>query len=262
MTTITHRRPVLRLALAVLLAVAPMLAPPRAAAADSFAVAVNDGDPPFGHIDGRGELVGFNVDVARALCRALAAECRLVPTRFADFVPAVLEHRVDFAVANLLRTPERERLVDFTNRLWRSSSSFMGRPGVVRDLKPESLAGKSVAVQKGSVQERWLREARGGVRVEAFESIISRNAALAAGKADLVLGSTVGNFVFLNSSEGAWFEIIGDPLFDQGLGGDVAIPVAKGRDVLLQRLNAALSAILTDGTFSQINVKYFPISVY
>lgn len=249
----------LPLVLLALLAVAV----PRARAADSFTVAVNDNDRPFGYVDEHGALSGFNVDIARALCRALAADCRLVPTRFPNFMPGVMEGRFDFAVANLLRTPDRERLVDFTNRLWRSSSSFMGRPGAVRDLKPASLAGKTIGVQKGGVQERWVIETLGAhARVETFESITERNAALLAGRIDLALGSTVGNFVFLNSPDGTWFEIIGDPVFDQGLGGDVAIPVAKGRDALRQRLNAALSAILTDGTFSQINVKYFPISVY
>ncbi|HYH21610.1 MAG TPA: transporter substrate-binding domain-containing protein [Azospirillum sp.] len=264
MTIMPHRAPrFAALALAALLALASMLVSPRAQAADTFIVAVNDNDRPFGYVDERGELAGFNVDIARALCRALAAECRLVPTRFPDFVPGVADGRFDFAVANLLRTPERERVVDFTSRLWRSSSSFMGRPGAVRDLKPASLAGKTIGVQKGGVQERWLTETLGPqVRIEGYDSIADRNAALLAGTVDLALGSTVGNFVFLNSPDGAWFEIIGDPMFDQGLGGDVAIPVAKGREALRQRLNAALAAILSDGTFSQINVKYFPISVY
>jgi len=249
----------LPLALAALLA----FAMPRAWAQDAFTVAVNDNDRPFGYTDERGELTGFNVDIARALCRALAAECRLVPTRFPDFVPGVADGRFDFAVANLLRTPERERVVDFTGRLWRSSSSFMGRPGAVPDLKPASLAGKTIGVQKGGVQERWVKETLGAqATVKTFDTIAERNAALLDGSVDLALGSTVGNFVFLNSPDGAWFEIIGDPVFDQGLGGDVAIPVAKGREALHQRLNAALAAILTDGTFSQINVKYFPISVY
>lgn len=249
----------LTLALAVLLA----FAVPGARAQDVLTVAVNDNDRPFGYTDERGELAGFNVDIARALCRALGAECRLVPTRFPDFVPGVADGRFDFAVANLLRTPERERVVDFTGRLWRSSSSFMGRPGVMPDLKPASLAGKTIGVQKGGVQERWVKEALGAqATVKTFDTIAERNAALLDGSVDLALGSTVGNFVFLNSPDGAWFEIIGDPVFDQGLGGDVAIPVAKGREALRQRLNDALAAILTDGTFSQINVKYFPISVY
>lgn len=240
----------------------PVFLPP-ALAAEPLVVAVNNNDRPFGWSNERGELTGFSVDVARALCRAMNRDCRLVPTVFSEFIPGVVEGKFDFVVANILRTAEREKLVDFTDRFWRSSSTFVGRPGVVVAIAASALKGKTVAVQKGSVQERHLRELYGGViELEVYPTNAERNAALVAGRADLIFGSTISHYAFLSTKEGSRFEFIGDPLFDRGLGGDVALPLAKGRDELRRALNAAIAAILRDGTYARISNTYFSATLF
>jgi len=245
-----------------LLAVLAMLAGP-VAAAETLVVAVNDNDRPFCWTDERGELTGFSVEVARAICRAMRADCRYVATTFADFLPGVVEKRFDFVVANVLRTADRERQVDFTNRFWRSSSMFVGRVGVVATIGKESLKGKTIGVQHGSVQERFLAEQFGdAVHIAAFATNVERNNALVAGKVDLIFGSTVSHYAFLSTKDGARFDFIGSPIDGQGLGGDVAIPLAKGREDLRQRLNAAIDTILRDGSFARINNIYFSSSVF
>ncbi|MDD5296279.1 MAG: transporter substrate-binding domain-containing protein [Rhodocyclaceae bacterium] len=240
-----------------------MLAGGQVLAAEPLVVAVNHNDRPFCWTNERGELTGFSVDVARALCKAMKSECRLTVTNFADFIPGVVEKRFDFVVANVLHTPEREQLVDFTDRFWRSSSMFVGKPGVARDISKQALKGRSVGVQKGSVQEKYLYDHfADAASVKSFPTNTERNNALMTGKVDLIFGSTVSHYAFLSTAEGAKFEFIGGPIDGQGLGGDVAIPLAKGRDDLRKRLNAAISAILHDGTFAKINNTYFSASVF
>lgn len=232
-------------------------------AAEPLVVAVNNNDRPFSMSNERGELTGFSVDMARALCRAMGSECRLVPTNFADFIPGLLDKRFDFVVANVLRTPEREKLVDFSNRIWRSSSIFVGKPGKISEISRPALKGKVLGVQKGSLQEKYLQESYGSVAtVQAYPSNTERNSALVAGKVDLIFGSTVSQYAFLTTPEGVHFEFVGGPIDSQGLGGDVAIPLAKGRNELRQRLNAAIETILHDGTFARINNTYFTASVF
>jgi polar amino acid transport system substrate-binding protein len=243
--------------------VAGFLSVVPAIAAEPLTVAVNNNDRPFGWTNERGELTGFTVDIARALCKAMDRDCRLQPAVFADFIPGIVAGRFDFVVANILRTPEREKQVDFSNRFWRSSSTFVGRPGVVKAITRDDLRGKRVAVQKGAVQERYLRELYGDAMViDTYATNVERNAALAAGRADLMLGSTLSHFSFLTTREGEQFEIIGEPIYDHGLGGDVAIPLAKGRDDLRQAINAGMATILRDGTYARINNQYFPSGVF
>lgn len=240
-----------------------VLAAGPAGAADKFAVAVNYNDRPFGYVDDKGELTGFSVTIAKELCKVIEAECTLVPVPFAEFVPGVAEGRFDFAVANVLRTAEREKVVDFTDRYWRSSSSFVARAGAFKDISRAALAGKRIAVQKGAVQERYLRQTYEGVAViEAYPTNAERNAALIEGRAELMLGSTISHFAFLTTRDGQNFEIVGEPMYGQGLGGEVGLPVRKGRDDLRLRLNEAIGAIVRDGTHSRINNQYFPVSIY
>lgn len=247
-------------ALAALLA---LLASGALLAAEPLVVGVNNNDKPFCWTNERGELTGFSVDVARAICRAMGSECRFVTTNFAEFIPGVVEKRFDFVVANVLRTAEREKLVDFSNRFWRSSSMFVGKPGVVGATSRAALKGKTVGVQKGAVQEKYLRDNYGDdIAIVSFATNTERNNALAGGAVDLIFGSTVSHYAFLTTKEGARFEFIGGPIDGQGLGGDVAIPLAKGRDDLRKRLNAAIDAIMQDGSFARINNAYFASSVF
>lgn len=232
-------------------------------AADPLVVGINSNDKPFCWVNERGELTGFSYEVAQAICQAMGAQCRFVSAKFAEFLPGVIDKRFDFVVGNVLRTPAREQQVDFTKRFWRSSSMFVGKPGVAKEVTPQALKGKTVAVQQGSVQEKHLLEHyAGSVRIVSFATNVERNAALAAGKADLMFGSTVSHFAFLTTPEGVGFEFIGAPIDGQGLGGDVAIPLAKGREALRTQLNAAIDAITHDGSFARINNKYFAASVF
>lgn len=232
-------------------------------AADPLVVAVNNNDRPFGWTNERGELTGFTVDIARAMCQAMGRECRLQPAVFADFIPGVVSGKFDFVVANILRTPEREKLVDFSDRFWRSSSTFVGLPGTVKAVSRDGFRGKRIAVQKGAVQERYLQQFYADAAIiDSYPSNAERNAALAAGKADLMLGSTLSHFSFLTTQDGQRFEIIGEPIYEHGLGGDVAIPMAKGRDDLRQAINAAIAVILRDGTYARINNAYLPTGVF
>ncbi len=244
-------------------ALAAILASSVLLAAEPLLVAVNNNDRPFSMTNERGEQVGFSVDMARAICKVMGSECRLVPTNFADFIPGLIEKRFDFVVANVLRTTEREKLVDFSNRIWRSSSIFVGKPGNIGQISKESLKGKLLGVQTGSAQEKYLRENYTAVAtILTFPSNIERNNALTSGKVDLIFGSTVSQYAFLTTKEGSFFEFVGGPIDGQGLGGDVAIPFAKGRDDLRTRLNAAIEIILKDGTFARINNNYFTASVF
>lgn len=253
-----------RLAFTLLLTIAAVSGSvASAAAADKYSVAVNNNDQPFGYTDAKGELTGFSVAIARELCKVLKAECTLVPVPFAEFVPGVSEGRFDFVVANVLRTAEREKLVDFTDHYWRSSSSFVGKAGVVREVSPAAFTGKRISVQAGSQQERYLQRTYGGVaQILSFPTNIERNAALIDGRADLMLGSTVSHFAFLSTKDGQGFELVGEPMFDQGLGGEIGLPIRKGRNDLRQRLNEAIATIVNNGTYSRINNQYFPVSVY
>ncbi|HYG87114.1 MAG TPA: transporter substrate-binding domain-containing protein [Azospirillum sp.] len=218
----------------------------------------------FAMIDVNGQLTGFNVDIMRELCKRIAVECELVMMLPGEVIEKVIAGKdVDIAAAGLLRTPDRERRMLFTDRYWRSSSSFVARSGTFSAPTLTALSGRRVAATRGSRQADYVREHFSGVAtVMEFPGFDDTLAAVAAGDADVGLLPTIAALNYLVSDAGHGMETIGDPLTEHGLGGDVAIALPLGREPLRDRLNQALRSILLDGRYDAINSRYFPFRIY
>ncbi|MNC58763.1 ABC transporter arginine-binding protein 1 precursor [compost metagenome] len=74
-----------------------------------------------------------------------------------------------------------------------------------------------------------------------------------------MLADKLVNWEWLKSDAGKDFEFKGEPVYDDD---KIGIAVRKGDDALREKLNGALKAIVEDGTYQQINDKYFPFSIY
>jgi len=218
----------------------------------------------FAMVDAGGHLSGFNVDIARTLCERIGEPCEIVALPPGEVIEKVVAGtEVDMAVAGLLRTPDRERRMLFTDRYWRSSSSFVARAGTIDQATVVALSGQRIAAARGSRQAEYVREQFSGiattVELTGFDDVLN---AVAAGEADVGLLPTIAALTFLVSDAGRGLVTVGDPLTDHGLGGDVAIALPLGREALRDRLNQALRSILLDGRYDAINSRYFPFRIY
>lgn len=216
---------------------------------------------PFSYLDDSGQLSGFNVDMARAVCRELGRSCRLEVKNFPDIVPAVSEGRADLGVANFLRTPEREALVRFSMPYWRSSSAFVARRGTAQGNAAELLARDGVCAIKGSMQARYLAEQGKGVGVIEVESNQDALDGLLSGRCPVVLLPTMQVLPFLQREEGRGFAFLGTPLNTDGLGGTVHMIVRPDDPRLLEEVDAALQRIIHSGEHERAARRYFPFSI-
>jgi ABC-type amino acid transport substrate-binding protein len=114
--------------------------------------------PPFSFADDEGELQGFDVEIAWALCATSKSECQLVPLEFTALLPALEEGRIDAAVASMSITEERLRRVDFTDKYYQASNRFVARRGAFSDITPSGLAGKTIGVKRGTIHDRYLSD--------------------------------------------------------------------------------------------------------
>lgn len=219
----------------------------------------------FATVDGNGRFSGFNVDIARTLCEGIGETCEFVMMPPGDVLDKVIEGKeVDIAISGLLRTPDRERKALFTDRYWRSSSSFMARSGTIQDVTAVSLSGRRIAATRNSSQSGYVRENYSGlatvIELPGFEDVFK---AVAMGDADIGLMPTIAALTYLLSEPaGHGMETIGPPLTAGGLGGDVAIALPFGREALRDRLNQVLRTILLDGRYDAINSRYFAFRIY
>lgn len=211
--------------------------------------------PPFNFVSDAGELEGFDVDVARALCARMDVTCELLRHPWAELIPGLRAGRFDAVAASMSITAERRRLVSFTNRYYRNTSRFVSHKAARFD--PEKPAGRAVGAMRGTIASDWLRKNMPEALLLFYRSPDDLLRDLGANKLDAAFGDELGAYAWLNARPG--FTFVGSKYrLDEGIG----IAVRKEDKALLRRLNEALEGILADGTYRKINAKYFPFSIY
>jgi ABC-type amino acid transport substrate-binding protein len=244
-------------------AAALALAAASSSAADDrvYKVAVDPYYPPFSYVDEKtGELGGFDVDIARAVCAGLAIKCDIKAVLFDDIIPQVADGRLDIGCAGFAYTEERARQVIYTNKYFRSSSLFLELPDAFQEVTPESIRGKKVAVQAGSNQEDYLRRTYGDVievvPMSGFGDIVQ---AVNDKTADLGFIDGLPGYHYLRSEAGLNLDIIGDPVhLDDGS----CMVLTKGLEPLRDRINQAIQDLRRSGAYDEINLKYFDFNVF
>ena len=220
--------------------------------------------PPFNSIDAEGKLVGFDVDIAKALCEAANFECEFVVQDWDGIIPGLIAKKYDAIVASMSITPQRMEVVDFTDKYYQTPAKFAAAKGSDFDISPEGLAGKAVGVQRATVSENFLRAEFPEAEVRAYATQDEANADLVSGRLDLVMADAVVlSEGFLETEAGQDFEFVGPGFSDPKYFGEgIGIAVRKGEDDLREAFNEAIAQIRADGTYQAINEKYFDFDVY
>ncbi len=239
---------------------------PFAAAAQQLKlrIATEGANPPFSTIDSSGALEGFDVDIARALCTKMNADCEIAAQDWDGIVPALLARKYDAIVASLNVTEDRKKVVAFTKPYYRSPSAFVIRKGTAsNDLSPKALAGKSIGVQTATNHAAFLEDKYSRSIVRLYNTVADAYRDLAAGRVEYVMYDKLAIYDWLKTPEGACCEMAPGDLTDTSyFGSGVAIALRKGDDALLKRFNDAIDAIVADGTYAKINAKYFPFPIF
>jgi arginine/ornithine transport system substrate-binding protein len=220
--------------------------------------------PPFNSIDTNGELVGFDVDIAKALCDAANFECEFVVQDWDGIIPGLIAKKYDAIVASMSITDQRKEVVDFTDKYYNTPAKLVAAEGAGLDLSPEGLAGKVIGVQRATIHENFARATFPESEVRAYATQDEANADLVSGRLDLIMADSVALLDgFLDTDAGEGFEFVGPDYNDPKFHGEgVGIAIRKGEDDLRAAFNEAIDKIRADGTYQAINEKYFEFDVY
>jgi len=142
-----------------------------AMAADKLRIGTEGAYPPFNLIDSSGEVVGFDIDIAHALCEKMGAECTVVTSDWDGIIPALNTRRFDFLVASISITEERKQAVDFTVPYYTNKLQFVAPKKSDFKVDEASLKGKTIGAQRATIAGQWLEDNRGdAVNVGVYES--------------------------------------------------------------------------------------------
>jgi arginine/ornithine transport system substrate-binding protein len=232
---------------------------------DKVRIGVEGAYPPFSQVSPAGELEGFDIDIARALCEEMEVECELVQQDWDGIIPALLARKYDAIIASMTITEERKQSVDFTDRYYATAARFVAKKGSGIEISKEGLAGKRVGVQRATTHDAYVTDNYGDtVEVVRYTSQDEANLDMVSGRLDLLLADSIAlSSGFLATPDGQGYEFVGEGLSDpQWFGEGVGIALRQGDDELRARFNEAIAAIRENGTYDEIAQKYFDFDVY
>lgn len=228
-------------------------------------IGVEGAYPPFSSVTADGVLVGFDIDIANALCEQMQLRCTLVQQDWDGMIPALLARKFDAIVASMSITQERKLKVDFTHKYYQTPARFARRKGSGIEISKAGLAGRTVGVQRATTHDNFVSAQFGdAVIIKRYASQDEAYLDATAGRLDLLLADSVAlQDGFLATPAGQAWEFTGPGYTDVAYFGEgIGIAVRKGEQVLLDKLDAALEAIRENGNYKRINDKYFDFDVY
>lgn len=235
------------------------------AQAADLKVAIDPTYEPFTYKTPDGKPTGFDVDVANAICAELKRNCVFVEQVWDSMIPGLQARKYDVIVSSLSITEERKRVIDFSDRYYKTPSAIVVKKGTPY-TGPASLKGKRIGVLKGSTQEKWamgeLKPA--GVTVVPYEAQDQVYLDINAGRLDGTVADKVEvHGGFLRKPEGKDYGYVGHDQYETKYYGDgIGIGMRKGQKDLKEQINAAIKTIRSNGAYNTIAKKYFDFDPY
>ncbi len=235
-----------------------------AADAPKLRIGVEGAYPPFSSVGADGKIVGFDIDIANALCAQMKAQCTLVQQDFDAMIPALQARKIDAVVASMSATPERLKVVDFSDKYYNTPNRLIAKVGAVIDGSAAGFKGKKIGVQRSTINDRFATDKFSGATIVRYTKQAEVFLDLASGRIDATLVDAVaGDVGFLKLPAGKGYAFTG-PVYDDPayFGTGVGVAIRKGEAVLRDQFNAAIKAVRAGGVYNKLQSKYFDFDVY
>ena len=221
-------------------------------------IATEGAFPPFNYLENN-EPQGFEIDLAKAFCEAMAVTCTFLIHEWDGIIRGLLNKDYDAIMASLTITERRKARIAFSKRYYFIPPAFIGQKDMdIIEVSPTALAGKTIGITEGSHHAAFLEARYEDADVRRYGKLEDANLDLLTRRIDLVLGDKLALSRFLKSREGACCRIIGQPIVDpKHYGEGVAVGLRKEDKDLKEMFNRAIDKVMADGTYDRIRAKYF-----
>ncbi|WP_128560748.1 transporter substrate-binding domain-containing protein [Methylobacterium crusticola] len=223
-------------------------------------IATEGGHPPFNYVED-GQPAGFEVELARALCREAGLACTIVLHQWDGIIKGLEAGEYDAIMASMAITPRRAGRIQFSRAYYRIPAAYVARKDTpVPGIAPAALAGRAIGAAAHGPFYAYLEQRVPGADIRGFDTLGDATLDLRAGRLDLVLGDKLDLAKFLATPEGgACCRFVGDvPAGEPLLGEGVAIGLRKGDRTLREAFDRALAALVADGRYDRIRAKFIP----
>jgi octopine/nopaline transport system substrate-binding protein len=248
-------------------------------------IATEGAYPPWNSTDSSGNLIGFEVDLAKELCQRMGVECEMVAQNWDGIIPALQAGKYDAIMAGMSITEERQEVIDFSDSYWDTPAKLAvledsdlagaGLPTEMFDLStvdPEdeqaiealktALDGKSIGVQVATTHQNFLDEyLADSVDVRKYDTQENLDLDLQAGRVDAALADMSYWVPLLETEKGQDFTLVGPGLTKGPFGKGVGVGLRKEDDDLEAMFDKAIAEAQADGTISKLGQKWFGFDI-
>lgn len=242
----------------------------NASAAEQIKIGTECTYAPFTYRDSSGNIKGYDVDIATEVAKRMGKEPVFVCQPFDSSIPALKAKKFDILFTALSVTEERMKTMSFSVP-YRSST---GRFAAAADLdiqlydengkpNPDALKGKVLGLQRSSTYDKYVSDTFPGVKVQRYDTVNNMILDLKAKRVDLIMGGPVVLSTNLLEKEGGdKFKFVGPEIDNPAYFGiGIAAGMRQGDEQLKKEVDAALESMFADGTFKEINLKYWNFTV-
>ncbi len=238
---------------------------PPAGAVQALRFVTTDDFPPFNFLDSDGRLVGFNIDLARAICAELAISCTIQARPFDNLVESVLGENADAAIGGLAISGQLRSALDFSDIYMKTPARFVvRRDGAEFAFTPEGLKGKTLAVVARTAHEAYLAAFFPEVERKLYPTADAARQALKNGEVDAHFGDGMQLSFWLQSELAAGCCVFaGGPYLEaRFFGQGFSIAVSAGSTDIKSAIDSAMETIYAKGIYAELYLRYFPVGFF
>lgn len=225
--------------------------------AEVLKVATEAGFMPFEFVDEKtGELLGFDMELIRAIAAELGMEIKIDNISWDGLIPALLNNNYDVAIAGITITEERTQSVNFSTPYFESVLTIVTKNNATDITSLDDLKGKIAAVQISTTGDFEATDLaiEGGLKgISRFDTVTDAMQAVIIGAADIVIVDLPVAQAYLEANPNAPLKHVG-PVADNEFYG---IALNKKNTELLEKINGALAQLHENGTYDKIYQNWF-----
>lgn len=201
--------------------------------------------PPYEfhkEIDGKDQIVGFDIEIAKAIAGSLGVELEIVDMKFEGLLPALVTGDIDFIVAGMVASAERKESVDFSIPYYVAQQRFIVKTENADTLTtPADFEGLKIGAQKSSIQEDIAMDKFASSEYIGLSKITDLVLELKNDKIDGVILAEPVAKAYVNQNSDLF---LADEILGQEDG--VAVAIKKGNEDLVVEIDSILSKLIED----------------
>lgn len=225
---------------------------PTTAGGQKIRIATEGAYRPFNFTNTDGSLGGYDVDVAKAVCTELKADCEIVAQDWEGILPGLLAKKYDVVASGMSISPERSAQVDFSTPYFKNTMVWLATTD--GKFNPKVVKGYQLGGQRSTTLAQYLQDTYGkDNEVKLYDTYDNAYMEVKAGRVNAVLSEKVTATEWLKQNAEGKFGIVGDEMDN---GDNIAMAVRKG-DPLKGDIDKALATLQQNGTLANLQKQHF-----